>query len=545
LPARETSAKASQANAVAPALFEAPLHVTPTFSTTILVTLATLLLGVAALDRHPAILGWGGAMLFGLAIGRTLTRATLSRARAAGFEMLWRRVERAITCTRQVEIHVSAELRNRSGELLVLERITPLAPPELRVVVTPDSAVIPPHSALCVELVVLPQRIGLHGIQGMTVVVRDDGSAFEAQLTFANPIVFEVLPRHQQLVKFPPRGGRGRFRAPATKTRPISGESLELRELREYQRADPLHKVAWKASARRGKLLVRDDEQEQHNVVHFVLDASVELWAGRVGESPLDVQIDRVASAIRAALRRGDRVGLSIVGSRTLATVPPALGQVQERKLIAALTHATTTRDHDRAGVDEQDAGAIVLEHLRPMDPVATKRLHTADIDAISRLAQRYLLRAPLPQAPEPLANGVRERILRRYLAAFGLPSIPRTTPDRDLTDRELVETLKRLIQSKPDRVVVFSPWPSARLVETLNVFSRRVRKARIELEWSAIDPTLGLPPADNVAGQLVETAIKWHAVAARDAGLVALRRLGVRHANYNFLPPIPRAPSE
>jgi uncharacterized protein (DUF58 family) len=484
-------------------------------------------------------------MLLGLAVARALTRATLSRARAAGFEMLWRRVERAITSTRQVEVRVSAELRNRSGELLVLERITPLAPPELRVVTLPDSAVIPPHSALTVELSVIPQRIGLHGIQGMTVVVRDDGAAFEAQLTFANPVVFEVQPRHYQLVRFPPRGGRGRFRAPASKTRPLSGESLELRELREYQRADPLHKIAWKASARRGRLLVRDDEQEQHNVVHFIVDASVELWAGEMGESPLDVQLDRVASAIRAALRRGDRVGLSIVASRTLATVSPGLGLAQERKLLAALTHATTARDHDRSGVDEQDAAAIILEHLRPMDPIATKRLNVVDLDAISRLAQRYLLRAPLPQAPEPLALGLRERVMRRYLAAFGLPSNPRTTHDRDQTDRELVETLRRLIPTKPDRVVMFSPWPSPRLIEGLSGLSRRIRKARIELEWSTTDPTLGVPTPSNVAGQLVETALKWHAVTARDFGLVALRRLGVRHASYGFVPPTQRAPSQ
>ena len=500
--------------------------------------LATLLLGAAAIGTHPSALAFASALLSGLAISRAMTRSTIARARAAGFEMLWHKTERSAACHRLQPIEMTAELRNRSSELLVLEHIAALAPPELGVRIEPASAIMPPHSSITLKVDVQPMRIGLHGIQGMTVVVRDDRAAFEAQLTFANTIVIEVLPQLRYSSKLEQQGGRGRYRAPATKTRPISGESIELRELREHQRGDPLRKVAWKASARRGTLLVRDDEQEQHSIQHFVLDASVELWSGTMGHSALDLQIDRLASVMRTSLRRGHRVGLTIVGARTLAVVPPDLGLSHERKLLSALVHTATTRDHDRAFPDEQDIATMVLEHLRPIDPVATRKLSVLDIDAIGRLAQRYLLRAPLVTPPEPQAPSPREKTLRRYAAAYGLPSAPKTTTDRDATDKELIEVVRGLLVNRPDRIVIHSPFPTPRLQDGLLSLQRRIRKARIELDWCTIDAMSGLPSNDTAAGQVVAHAMQWHLESDRAKGVVALRKLGIRIPQRFISPP-------
>lgn len=511
--------------------------VTPTFPTVLLITLATVVMVLAAFGGHVSALAWSGAMLFGLAIARLLNRTTIARARSAGFEMLWKESERYVTCYRQSDLTVTAELRNRSGELLVLESIAPLSPSELRVTVEPPTAVLPAHSSMKVHLNVKPLRVGVYGIQGLTVVLRDDTAAFESQLTFANPFVVEVLPERMRLPKQPFRGGQGRYRALSTRTCPLSGDSLELRELRELQRGDELRKVAWKASARRGKLLVRDDEQEQHHSVHFVLDASVELWAGDMGKSALDVQIVRVASAIRYALRRGDRVGLTIMAARVLSETAPGAGKAHELKILSALAHACTTRDGDRASLDEQDVAAVILEHLRPVEPKYTRKLTAVDGDAIARLAQRHLLRAPFVKYPEPFAASPRERLMRHYLAAFGLPSPPRTTTDRDQTDRELIETLKRLLGSRPDRVVIFSPWPTPKLAQGIALLIRRLKKARIVLEWNPTDVTSGIPAPTGTTGPVVDQAVKWYAESAAEKGNLALQRLGVHTSRIPLLP--------
>jgi hypothetical protein len=236
---------------------------------------------------------------------------------------------------------------------------------------------------------------------------------------------------------------------------------------------------------------------------------------------------------------------LTIIGSRVLASFEPDLGSVHERKLVSALLHASTTRDSDRSGLDVNDITAIVLEHLRPIDPQGIKNLTPENVDAVSRLAQRHLPRAPLAHPPEILAPTPNERLLRRYLAAYGLPSIGRTTTDRDATDRELIETIRRLIATRPDRIVIYSPWPSPRLRDGLWLLRRRLRNARIVLDWSVTNDMAGLPSSVDVKGKAVEQVLEWHADAARDKGARALRKLGIRTPIYPCLPLQPRKPTE
>ncbi len=507
------------------------MQVNPTFPTRVLTGLALLLLVASLFALNSAAFAWTTAIVLGLAGARVLTQYSVARARSAGFEMLWRHPQRNIQAIRKSEVCLSAELRNRSGELLVLDQISALGPPELEIQLEPAYALLPAHSALPVRVTVRPLRVGLRGIQGLSVLVRSDVSAFEAQLTFANPFVLEVTPcvtAHGDPLR---RGGLGRVSAPANRTSSVSGESLELRELRELQPGDPLRKIAWKASARRGRLLVRDDEQEHRHLLWFVLDASVELWAGHPSESALDLAIDRVASMIRQALRQGDRVGLCVVAGRTLVRIAPDQGANHERRLFAALMHATTTLDSDRSGLDEQDAAAVVLEHLRPMDPLGTHHVSSKNHDAIAKLAQRALDRAQLDAQPEPMGLTPRDRLFRRYLATFGLPSPPRTTTDRDLTDRELLETLKWLATQRPDRIRICSPWPRQRLLEGLAKVQRRLKKARIELDWIPMNVHYGLRDSALIPQRLVHHTLRWRELTEAASGHLALRRLGIRDA--------------
>ena len=62
--------------------------------------------------------------------------------------------------------------------------------------------------------------------------------------------------------------------ADAGRPGPLSGDGYELRELRDHQPGDPFKRIAWKASARHGTLLVRDHEREERDVVWLLLDAS-------------------------------------------------------------------------------------------------------------------------------------------------------------------------------------------------------------------------------------------------------------------------------
>ena len=66
-------------------------------------------LGTAA--RLPPVVAFGGAMILAVAFGRAIALASVTRLRAAGFEMVWRGSTRVHRTERGGELHIRAELR--------------------------------------------------------------------------------------------------------------------------------------------------------------------------------------------------------------------------------------------------------------------------------------------------------------------------------------------------------------------------------------------------------------------------------------------------
>ena len=56
------------------------------------------------------------------------------------------------------------------------------------------------------------------------------------------------------------------------------GEGVDLIHLRPYRSGDPLRRIHWKATARMGKLQVRETEQEHHQAFRLWIDPSPHIW---------------------------------------------------------------------------------------------------------------------------------------------------------------------------------------------------------------------------------------------------------------------------
>ncbi len=107
-----------------------------------------------------------------------------------------------------------------------------------------------------------------------------------------------------------------------------AGLSPESAGLRSYAPGDPFRRVHWRATLRRGALLVRDQEQER------VAEQVVRLRTRGVTAGPaFEASVRRAASEVAANLRAGLRVGLS-TDANTLATSD---GAPQRRRLLAFL----------------------------------------------------------------------------------------------------------------------------------------------------------------------------------------------------------------
>lgn len=476
------------------------------------------------------VVAWAGSLLVGLALARAVTEVSVNRIRSAGFEMLWRGDARSARVARGEVLEVEAEVRNRDSRAARFVGLRAVFAPELDVEIVPAQGEVPAGGRLRVVLRVVGRRVGRFGIHGLSLEVQGNPGLYEVPLTFANPFGIEVMPHAYQAFAQQARGGRSHQAADRGRPGPVAGEGEQLRELREHRAGDALRRVAWKASAKRGRLMVREYEREERDVVWLVLDASIELGAGRPGFTPLDRAIDEVAGYATKHAARGDRVGLAVVGARTLHQLKPDRGVAQVTRILQVLSQTASFVDSDRSGLDEADVAARVLEHMRPLDPVATDRVRSSELDRIARRADRLRQRAPF-EAREVLSSSRRERSLRRYLLAFGLSCPARLEPDRPRTDHELLRVLSEINRVRPRASLIYlwSPTPDPTSRGSLERALSTRNQRRHELRWVPMRFDVDLERATPDASQAVLLALGAQAEAAHERGLRVLGRLGIR----------------
>jgi len=492
-----------------------------------------VVLGAGA--RLAPIVAFGGAMLLAVALGRAMALVTVSHLREAGFELVWAVSERVHRMARGGRLVLEAEMRNRSGEAVRCVGLRPITSSMLVAQIEPSMVDLPAGGRATVAVTLVAKRVGRWGVHGLALEVRGaplggDG-LYEVPLVFASPLGIEVVPGSLAALANSPRGGRSRRSSEAGRPSGFAGDGEELRELREHAPGDPFRRIAWKASARRGRLLVREMERDDREVVWLVIDASVELLAGEPGRAPLDRVFEEAAARATRCLRRGDHVGLVVAASRLRAWIAPAQGAAQGAAIAAALASAASCIDADRSELDEDGVAQRVAEHARPLDPRGLADVGRGDLDALAHRADQ--LRSKAPFAPRPaFARTPREQALRHYLAAFGIESPPRAEGERDGTEAMLAQVLGQIVTERPRPSVLYI-WamPPARPQATAKAIAK-LRARRVEMRWS-------IPPLDAAVGaererrsriaDVVDDAVRARARAMVSRGERVLRRLGVR----------------
>ncbi|WNG46391.1 DUF58 domain-containing protein [Archangium minus] len=138
--------------------------------------------------------------------------------------------------------------------------------------------------------------------------------------------------------------------APSERTLRRSAEGREFESLREYRTGDDYRTVDWKASARRGRTMVRVYQPERNQPVLLLLDCGRHM-AGRVdGRRKLDHAVDAALRLAKVSLEAGDMVGVLAFASDVRAYLPPRKGREHLRLLTESLYRA-------EAALEESDYG--------------------------------------------------------------------------------------------------------------------------------------------------------------------------------------------
>jgi uncharacterized protein (DUF58 family) len=112
------------------------------------------------------------------------------------------------------------------------------------------------------------------------------------------------------------------------------GDGIEYADIRDYVPGDRVRSINWRASARRGSLVVNERHPERNTDVVLLLDSFADVRGD--GFSTLD-EAARVASTLaQRFLERRDRVGLVALGG-VLRWLQPGMGVRQRYRLLETL----------------------------------------------------------------------------------------------------------------------------------------------------------------------------------------------------------------
>jgi len=118
------------------------------------------------------------------------------------------------------------------------------------------------------------------------------------------------------------------------------GAGRLFESLREWVPGDDIRLVDWKATARRGKPIARQYEDERRQQVMLMLDAG-RLLTADTGEGPrLEAAITAALRLAAAAVEHDDDVGILIFADTVQRYVPPARGRRALRAVLDALAAA-------------------------------------------------------------------------------------------------------------------------------------------------------------------------------------------------------------
>src|SRR6185312_2373092 len=118
------------------------------------------------------------------------------------------------------------------------------------------------------------------------------------------------------------------------------GEGRLFEGLREWVPGDDTRTIDWKATARRGKPIARQYEDERRQQVLIVIDAGRMLTAEVDGVPRLEAVVSAALQLARAAVEHDDNVGLMVFADVVQRYVAPARGRRGLRAVLEGLAHA-------------------------------------------------------------------------------------------------------------------------------------------------------------------------------------------------------------
>ncbi|MFN8361917.1 MAG: DUF58 domain-containing protein [Candidatus Kapaibacterium sp.] len=315
-----------------------------------------------------------------------------------------------------------------------------------------------------------PTKRGEYNFGAVNVYASSVVGLLRRRYRFDNNAVAVVYPSYVQLRKYELLAISNRLTDAGIKQIRRVGQSMEFEHIRQYVRGDDYRLVNWKASARRGDLMVNNYTDEKAQQVYSVIDKGRVMKMPFEGMSLLDYAINSSLIISNVALLKQDKAGI-ITFSHKIGSVLPAERTTAQMHTILELLYA------EKTGYTESNY-ELLHATLRQRVPQRSLILLYTNFETLSSLmrqlpylrsiARRHLLvviffentelrhrlEAPATTTEEIYLKTIAEkfayekRLIVKELERFGIQSI--LTPPENLT----VNTINKYLELKARRMI-------------------------------------------------------------------------------------------
>ena len=246
------------------------------------------------------------------------------------------------------ELQVQVLLHNASTQNLRLTLIDEL-PDQLQIRDQGIPVRITAGEKLALEYGLCPTIRGVHTFGNLNLFLQTRYALAERRLVIAHAQEVAVYPSIVQMKQFALRAHETVLVGGQRRPRPVT-KSYEFDQIKEYVRGDDLRSVNWKATARRGELMVNKYAVERAQRIYSVIDKGRTMLMPFGGLSLLDYAVNASLALSNVILRRDDRAGL-ITFSDKLGDVLTADSKPDQLRRILE----TLYRQREREGESDYD----------------------------------------------------------------------------------------------------------------------------------------------------------------------------------------------
>jgi uncharacterized protein (DUF58 family) len=196
---------------------------------------------------------------------------------------------------------------------------------------------LPPGGQEVLHYELSPLSRGVYAFGNLLVFAATPLGLIERRLVFAQHDEVAVYPSIIQMKRYELRAMRQIAHETGIKKIRRIGHSYEFEQIKNYVEGDDFRSINWKASGRRGTLMVNQYEDERSQQVYCVIDKSRTMRMPFEGLSLLDYAINTALAISNIIIKKQDKSGLLTFSDAIGTTLKAERDNGQLRRIMEAL----------------------------------------------------------------------------------------------------------------------------------------------------------------------------------------------------------------